>query len=236
MQAEQAQAQPQVPAPAQGPGGPGAPGVVVVPAPGSGLRGSLFGDPAEVYRAARNQRRELQDQRESLEDQRRELVQQLQQTPGSEVASRTGLEQRITATDQRIMAVEKQIEEANAAVSRAAGIPGAIVPEPPPPRQPGPPEELWVIMGLILVPAAFILTIAYARRIWRRGAAVVSQIPQDIYDRFTRVEQSIDSVAVEVERIGEGQRYLTRLLSEKSIGAGPAQPVETRQREADKIR
>jgi hypothetical protein len=93
-----------------------------------------------------------------------------------------------------------------------------------------------VITGLILVPAAFILTIAYARRLWRRGAAVVTSIPQDVYERFTRVEQSIDSVAVEVERIGEGQRYLTRLMSDRAIGAGAAQPVDAKAREADKVR
>ena len=212
----------------------GAPQAIIINRDGQNV--SLLGDPSQVYEAARNQRRELANQLEELEDQRQELHSQLVNTPQSETAIRTGLEQRIGSLDQRILAVDKQLEEANAAVSRAAGIPGAIVPEPPPPPQSGPPEEFWVIAGLILVPAAFILTIAYARRLWRRGAAVVTAIPQDIYDRFTRVEQSIDSVAVEVERIGEGQRYLTRLMSEKAIGAGAAQPIETKNREADKVR
>jgi hypothetical protein len=218
------------PGPAQGPAQ-----AVVVNRDGQSVS-LLPGDPSQVYEAARNQRRELANQLEELEDQRQELHSQLVNTPGSETTIRTGLEQRIASLDQRILAVDKQLEEANAAVSRAAGIPGAIVPEPPPPPQSGPPEEFWVIAGLILVPAAFILTIAYARRLWRRGAAAVTAIPQDIYDRFTRVEQSIDSVAVEVERIGEGQRYLTRLMSEKAIGAGAAQPIETKNREADKVR
>jgi hypothetical protein len=218
--------------PAQGPGQV----VVVTPTPGGGLLMPGGGDPALVYEAARNQRRELASQLEDLEDQREELASTLAGTPQSETATRAGLEQRITALDQRIITLDKQLEQANAAVSRAAGIPGAIVPPPPPPPQSGPPEEFWVIAGLILVPTAFILTIAYARRLWRRGAAAVTAIPQDIYDRFTRVEQSIDSVAVEVERIGEGQRYLTRLMSGKSIGSGAAQPIETKNREADKVR
>lgn len=209
---------------------------VVVVGPGGATQLLNTGDPAQVYEAARNQRRELADQLERLEDQRQELHSQLVNTPGSETTIRAGLEQRIASLDARILATDKQLEQANAAVSRAAGIPGAIVPDPPEPPRSGPPEEFWVIAGLILVPSAFILTIAYARRLWRRGAAVVSAIPQEVYERFTRVEQSIDSVAVEVERIGEGQRYLTRLMSEKSIGPGAAQPVETRNREADKVR
>ncbi|HET9454229.1 MAG TPA: hypothetical protein VFO66_08105 [Gemmatimonadaceae bacterium] len=215
-----------VPAP---PAPPGVPGVNVITV-GEGA------DPTQIYQAARNQRREIANQIENLTDQREELAGQLQNIPGSETATRAGLEARIAGIDARIIALDKQMELADAAVSRAAGIPGAIQPPPPPPPQSGPPEEFWVILGMILVPAAFILTIAYARRLWRRGAAVVSAIPQEVYDRFTRVEQSIDSVAVEVERIGEGQRYLTRLLSDKAIGAGAAQPVETKVKEGERVR
>lgn len=217
------QAAPAPPAP------PAVPGVNVITV-------SPDADPAQIYQAARNQRREIASQIENLTDQREELAGQLQNMPGSETAMRAGLEARIAGIDARIIALDKQMELADAAVSRAAGIPGAIQPPPPPPPQSGPPEEFWVIAGLILVPAAFILTIAYARRLWRRGAAVVTKIPQDIYDRFTRVEQSIDSVAVEVERIGEGQRYLTRLMADKAIGAGAAQPVETKVKEGERVR
>jgi hypothetical protein len=209
--------------------------VVQVPAPPPPIP-PVTNDPREVYQAFRNQRRELANQLDNLEDQRSELARTLINTPQSETASRQGLEQRIAAIDQRIITLDKQIEEANAAVARAAAVPGAIMPDMPPPPRTGPPEEFWVIAGLILVPAAFILTVAYARRLWRRGAAAVASIPQDIYDRFTRVEQSIDSVAVEVERIGEGQRYLTRLMAERPLSPGAAQPVEVKQKEADKVR
>lgn len=190
------------------------------------------GSPRSMYEAMRNQRSELRDQLEELEDQRSAITRQLNTTEMSQTAIRSGLETRLAQLDQRIVALDKQIAESDAAVARAASIPGAVPPPTPPPRRSGPPEEFWVISGLILVPSAFILTVAYARRIWRRGAQIVSAIPQEVYDRFTRVEQALDSVAVEVERIGEGQRYLTRVLAERQIGAGAAQPVETRQREA----
>ena len=42
------------------------------------------------------------------------------------------------------------------------------------------------------------------------------------------VEQALDAIAVEVERIGEGQRYLTKLLAERDArlgdGAGATRP------------
>lgn len=34
--------------------------------------------------------------------------------------------------------------------------------------------------------------------------------------RLQRIEQSLEAIAVEIERIAENQRYTTRLLSEKS--------------------
>ena len=34
-------------------------------------------------------------------------------------------------------------------------------------------------------------------------------------DRLARIEHSIDAIAVEVERISEGQRFTTKLLSDK---------------------
>jgi hypothetical protein len=35
-------------------------------------------------------------------------------------------------------------------------------------------------------------------------------------DRLARIEQAVDAIAVEVERISEGQRFTTKLLSERT--------------------
>ena len=35
-------------------------------------------------------------------------------------------------------------------------------------------------------------------------------------ERLERLEQAVESIALETERIGEGQRYLTRLLAERA--------------------
>lgn len=47
-------------------------------------------------------------------------------------------------------------------------------------------------------------------------------LPNDLTERLTRMEQAIDSMAVEIERISEGQRFTTRLLSERAPDALPA--------------
>lgn len=45
------------------------------------------------------------------------------------------------------------------------------------------------------------------------------RIPSEVTQRLERMEQTLDAVAIEVERITEGQRFTTKLLSE-GRGAG----------------
>ena len=78
---------------------------------------------------------------------------------------------------------------------------------------------------MLIVVIGLPLTIAYARRIWRKSVQTIVSIPQDIYDRFSRIDQAVDSIAIEVERIGEGQRFLTKLQNERALGAGAAEPI-----------
>ena len=55
---------------------------------------------------------------------------------------------------------------------------------------------------------------AFAKRMENRGDA--PRIPAEMTSRLERMEQAIDSIAVEVERISEGQRFTTKLLSDKT--------------------
>jgi len=55
---------------------------------------------------------------------------------------------------------------------------------------------------------------AYAARIGR--APVAPSVPPEVAARLERMEQAIDSIAVEVERISEGQRFTTKLLAERT--------------------
>lgn len=68
----------------------------------------------------------------------------------------------------------------------------------------------------------------YARRVWHRDGGADSTPPAEFTDRLTHLEQSLDATAIEIERIGEGQRFMTRLFTEKSAsqasGEGAADP------------
>lgn len=221
------------PQPAQPPQGSGP--VVVVD---QGGRATISGgNPAQVYEGFRHQRSELANQLERLEDQRGNISGRLQSEDLNEV-DRKGLEQRLQSVDQRITATEAQLAIADANVARTAAVPGAIV-ETPPPEPRGPPEEVFVLSGIFIFVVLLPISIAFARRIWKRGSNAISQIPQELYDRFSRLDHSIDAIAVEVERIGEGQRYLTRLHADqlqqrdRALGAGAAERVELPVRERE---
>jgi hypothetical protein len=215
---------------------PQAPVIVGIGPDGPVIRAGGAPSANATYEALRNSREELGNQLDRLENQRENLVEELAE-PTATGAVKQGIEARIATIDARIGTIDKQIADADAAVARAAAVPGAVVPPPPEPPEPGPPEEFWVIAGIFMFVVVLPLTIAYARRIWRRGAAAITSLPQDIYDRFTRLEQGIDAIAVEVERIGEGQRFLTRLQTEqRGLAGGQPERVEARQREGERSR
>lgn len=64
--------------------------------------------------------------------------------------------------------------------------------------------------GLLAILTPFVK--AYSRKIELQAHAGASS--PDIEARLARIEQAIEAVAVEVERISEGQRFTTKLLSE----------------------
>lgn len=184
-----------------------------------------------IYEGFRAQRRELSNQLEELESTRRDIAGQLEHLPASS-PDRKGLEARLADVDSRITTVDGMLAANAAQIAQAAAIPGAVV-EPPPFVRQGPPEEAYIVFTIFMFVFLLPLSIAWARRIWRRSATVVTSFPREITERLARMEQAVEATAVEVERIGEGQRFLTRLFTEgegaKAIGAGAAQPIERKQ-------
>lgn len=107
---------------------------------------------------------------------------------------------------------------------------GVIVVPPPTPR-PGSddvPEgamilgvTFFVVTGLVLV--LFPIMRALGRRLDRAPAGKPdAALSRELAERLQRIEHAVDSISIEVERISEGQRFTTRLLSER---AAPV-PVE----------
>lgn len=72
------------------------------------------------------------------------------------------------------------------------------------------PITLFIVIGLV---AVFLpISRALARRADRQS--LQPPVPPEIFGRLERIEQAVDAIAIEVERISEGQRFTTQLLSE----------------------
>lgn len=73
------------------------------------------------------------------------------------------------------------------------------------------PIAICTVIGatIVLTPLAR----AWARRL--EGGGRAADANRELTARLERIEQAIDAMATEVERIGEGQRFTTKLLSER---------------------
>jgi len=92
---------------------------------------------------------------------------------------------------------------------------------------------LFVPLGFF----AMVVAIVVGRPMVKAMAAKVEaeskrpQVPAEVANRLERIEQAVDAIAVEIERISEGQRFTTKLLSEVRTGAltaGSAQQSDAR--------
>ena len=63
-------------------------------------------------------------------------------------------------------------------------------------------------------------------RAWRRVDAHAPVARSELTDRLQDLEQSVDAVALEVERIGEGQRFMTRVFTEKGAAQASGQEAQ----------
>src|SRR6476620_5075398 len=170
---------------------------------------------AEV-RALKAQRNELSNQLISAASRRHELSMQLRSAaPG---ADRVGLEQRIGVLDKRIVQLESDIASTGRQLSAApldvigsAETSGDDIPD-------NVAALGGAFMGLVLFP----LTIVFARNLWKRGTRSSKVAPQqlsgDSGQRLERLENGMEAIAIEIERVAEGQRFVTRLLSEGHAG------------------
>ncbi len=78
------------------------------------------------------------------------------------------------------------------------------------------PGEIIGILGSLGITAVvlFPLARAVARRI--EGKSPIPQIAPATDARLERIEHAVEAIAVEVERISEGQRFTTKLLADRS--------------------
>jgi hypothetical protein len=80
-----------------------------------------------------------------------------------------------------------------------------------------PPGIIELAQSFFMTIAAIALGIPIIRAISRRferGSGSIAQIPSDVTHRLDRIEQAVEAVAIEVERMAEAQRFTAKLMAE----------------------
>ena len=216
---------PPTPPPPQPPAPPGAPapaltpavaGPAVVPADAGAASGVTVARAAprtaQDIAGLREQRNELSTQLVSAQGRRREVARALERADNP--ANRAGLEKRLGVLDQRIAQIEADMAETGRLITNAS--PALLA------RSDrfnvsfgdrGPPAGAVAIVFILFVLFPMVLFIGRSAR--RRGAVTRPDPAQrEAVERLARLEQAVDAIAVEVERVSEGQRFVTRLLAE----------------------
>ena len=231
--------------PAEAPQGPGA------PAPSFPVIGAPVRDQAVDVPSLQAQVRELRVQLTGLQAQWDGLYAQLNVMLKNNPA-RPGVQQQWADVGVQIAQLKGQIAYTEARIALKQGVPVGTTTSPAGSFIRSIDPDIAVPMtGLLFMVLGLPVSIAWARRIMR-GKPPAAPLPHDYTMRLENIERAIDTVAIEVERISEGQRFVTKIFAQrpaqagaedpvaapmsastppKALGAGPMEPISVPQRE-----
>lgn len=142
-------------------------------------------------------------------------------------ATRDEIQQRVDIAQERAEIARERADMAREqAMMRGQGREGVmIVPSRrPPPPDPIPEEALILGVTFFIMVAVIVIGLplarAFARRLDRRS--VTPALGPEVAAQIGRIEQAVDTIAIEVERISEAQRYIAKLQAERLGGGEPA--------------
>lgn len=163
--------------------------------------------------ALKAKRSELSRQLTSVQGRRDDVSKELLRTSGP---GAKGLEQRLAVMDERIVQLERDIAANGRELARA---PGELVSEEAAAQRYGPfsSGQLTAISIVSIVMVWGPLAWAAARIMIKRSNQPKPS-PQLLEGtaRLERIEQAVDAMSIEIERISEGQRFVTQLMSSKA--------------------
>jgi hypothetical protein len=186
--------------------------------------------------AIRERRSDMSSQLNSAVDRRNDLADDLKDAP---TGTEQGILARIQLLDQRILQIESDIESSGQMLRSGMTVDnGVALVAPPPPQTLGMSQDTMTALGLAFS-AFFLLPLAIGsmRLMFRRAKRRETQPAADMTARFEQLEQAVDAVAIEIERVGEAQRFQARVLSEANMmpalneAHGAAEPVPLREYE-----
>jgi uncharacterized coiled-coil protein SlyX len=147
-------------------------------------------------------------ERLSIEALTRQLV------PGLNDAATSAISDQLERGQERLSSLQDQLARAQGQETFSQ------VQTPPPPFPPDviPPGAIQIVEMLFVTIAVIAIGVplarAFGRWLDRRGQAPVAAAQGNLEPRLDRIEQAIEAIAIEVERVSEGQRFTNKLMGE----------------------
>jgi hypothetical protein len=177
--------------------------------------------PQEFAAFLRTRRDALSSQLNSVERRREEVAEQLRDED-TQASERPGLQERLQVLDQRLIDLEKEIAANSALLANAPARSRSESVAPPIGAERG-----IRFNGNLVTVFSFMLLMPFAIQMARRWfspdrAASRREVAElsAMRERMDRMDAAIDAVSIEVERIGEGQRFLTQAMVGGNLPTG----------------
>jgi hypothetical protein len=201
------------------PSSPAAPTVTLPGTDGKPVTIPLPATHSEIRQLVVRQR-ELGEQLNAATERRTELVQQIITAPTE--GSKAGLEARLKLLDQQLLQLETDIATTNHQIASAPAdlIESAMYENRP--QNSGDDFVEGVFAGGfgVFIPIVIISLYMRRRRRKRKTAEPANALAADSTVRLERLERGMEAIAIEIERVSEGQRFVTKLLSESAHPVG----------------
>jgi hypothetical protein len=183
----------------------------------------------EDVEALRIRLRDLRNQLQDAAERRNSITERLR---GADESARAGMLERMGLLDARIMGLEREITSTGLQLANAprSALVASTAQDPNPAEIAGKiASEIVPIVAIFTI--FFLAPIAFAisRLIWKRATAPARPAISDqaTQQKLEQLQQSVDTIAIEVERVSEAQRFVTKLLGERERPALGA-PVDRR--------
>ena len=183
---------------------------VIAPTPRAATSSGLEGLSYAQLKARLN---ELQQQRQTIASRREAIAGQYERASG---ANQKGIGDRLTVMDNSIVGMETNIAAIALEMSKKAPVQT---------QPPFVPNGYWqddvAGLGFSVFFGTLLLSVLVMRRFgWRRWARTQSVPATDTplsNQRLDRIEHAVDAIAIEIERVSENQRFMTRLMTETQL-------------------
>jgi hypothetical protein len=170
-------------------------------------------------------REQIEKAREMVQQARQEAQQAAQASQAAGQAAGQAAQQAAQAEQQAqihksVQDAIREVEKANADLLKETETSVGVPPPPGPPDivfTPGiPPEAVTMTIAMLVALTTTIIGWPISRAIARRmdRKSVAATAPHDLNLRLERIENAVEAIAIEVERVSEGQRYSNNVMAE----------------------